>query len=148
MVAGVMDDGRGAAAVDVSRAKLRASTEFAGGLPSPDTYRKEYSNNPRHYTIARYYSLPIICVASHDFHFSPLRRDTCLPLIHAFTTDGSHHSSPREHSHMFKAQTFRRSFSLFRRIPTSKLLRSAAHDGHETVQVQRVRIKKRLDARL
>ncbi|KAF2679322.1 hypothetical protein K458DRAFT_347000 [Lentithecium fluviatile CBS 122367] len=48
---------------------------------------------------------------------------------------------------MFKAQTLRRSFSLFRRVPSSTIIRSAARDGHENVQIQRVRFKRRFFTR-
>ncbi|KAJ4287212.1 hypothetical protein N0V90_012610 [Kalmusia sp. IMI 367209] len=44
---------------------------------------------------------------------------------------------------MFKPQVLRRSFSLFRRIPSSSIFKSAARDGHDTIRVQRVRISKR-----
>ncbi|KAK3208537.1 hypothetical protein GRF29_77g1000491 [Pseudopithomyces chartarum] len=45
---------------------------------------------------------------------------------------------------MFKPHVLRRSFSLFRRAPTSAAVRSAAHDGHPAIRVQRVRIRQRL----
>ncbi|KAG9199664.1 hypothetical protein G6514_008219 [Epicoccum nigrum] len=43
---------------------------------------------------------------------------------------------------MFKAQVLRRSFSLWNRVPTSRIVRSAARDGHESVTIHRVRIQK------
>ncbi|ORY15023.1 hypothetical protein BCR34DRAFT_196978 [Clohesyomyces aquaticus] len=43
---------------------------------------------------------------------------------------------------MFKPQILRRSFSVFNRIPKAQIVRSAAHNGHETVHIQRVRFKK------
>ncbi|KAF2869524.1 hypothetical protein BDV95DRAFT_577595 [Massariosphaeria phaeospora] len=43
---------------------------------------------------------------------------------------------------MFKAQVLRRNFSLFNRVPTSRIIQAAARDGHETFHIQRVRIKK------
>ncbi|PVI08098.1 hypothetical protein DM02DRAFT_579222 [Periconia macrospinosa] len=44
---------------------------------------------------------------------------------------------------MFRAQILRRSFSLFRRGPsTSSIVRSAARDGHDTIRIQRVAFKK------
>ncbi|CAI6282603.1 unnamed protein product [Periconia digitata] len=43
---------------------------------------------------------------------------------------------------MFKAQILRRSFSLFRRGPsTSSVALKSARDGHETIRIQRVRFK-------
>ncbi|KAH8732816.1 hypothetical protein GQ44DRAFT_765897 [Phaeosphaeriaceae sp. PMI808] len=42
---------------------------------------------------------------------------------------------------MFKAQLLRRNFSLFRRVPTSRIVRAAASDGHELVTIQRVRFR-------
>jgi hypothetical protein len=46
---------------------------------------------------------------------------------------------------MFKAQIIRRSFSLFnRRGLDSRIIRSAARDGHENIQIQRVRFRKPL----
>ncbi|KAJ4345730.1 uncharacterized protein N0V89_011865 [Didymosphaeria variabile] len=44
---------------------------------------------------------------------------------------------------MFKPQVFRRSFSLFRRAPTSAVVKSAAHNGNDAIRIQRVRIQKR-----
>ncbi|KAF2261827.1 hypothetical protein CC78DRAFT_619021 [Lojkania enalia] len=43
---------------------------------------------------------------------------------------------------MFKAQILRRSFSLFNRIPSQHLIRSAARDGHQNIQIQRVRFRR------
>ncbi|KZM25580.1 uncharacterized protein EKO05_0001936 [Ascochyta rabiei] len=43
---------------------------------------------------------------------------------------------------MFKAQVLRRSFSLFNRVPTSRIVQSAARHGHETITIHRVRIQK------
>jgi hypothetical protein len=43
---------------------------------------------------------------------------------------------------MFKAQVLRRDFSLFNRVPYSRIVRSAARDGHESVTIQRVRIRR------
>ncbi|KAF2204459.1 hypothetical protein GQ43DRAFT_364525 [Delitschia confertaspora ATCC 74209] len=40
---------------------------------------------------------------------------------------------------MFKAQIIRRNFSLFRRPVSSTLTHTAAHHGHETIKIQRVR---------
>ncbi|OAL55762.1 hypothetical protein IQ07DRAFT_529585 [Pyrenochaeta sp. DS3sAY3a] len=45
---------------------------------------------------------------------------------------------------MLKAQLLRRNFSLFTRVPYSRIVRSAARDGHETVHIHRVRIRKPL----
>ena len=45
---------------------------------------------------------------------------------------------------MFKPHVFRRSFSLFRRAPTSAAVQSAAYNGHPAIRVQRVRIRQRL----
>jgi hypothetical protein len=45
-------------------------------------------------------------------------------------------------SHMFKAQVLRRNFSLYNRVPYSRIVRSAARDGHESVTIQRVRISR------
>ncbi|KAJ4344177.1 hypothetical protein N0V95_006292 [Ascochyta clinopodiicola] len=43
---------------------------------------------------------------------------------------------------MFKAQVLRRSFSLFNRVPTSRIVQSAARDGYETITIHRVRIQR------
>ncbi|KAJ4372220.1 hypothetical protein N0V83_003994 [Neocucurbitaria cava] len=43
---------------------------------------------------------------------------------------------------MFKPQVLRRNFSLFNRVPYSRIVRSAARDGHETFTIQRVHIRK------
>ncbi|KAF2132916.1 hypothetical protein P153DRAFT_354360 [Dothidotthia symphoricarpi CBS 119687] len=43
---------------------------------------------------------------------------------------------------MFKAQVLRRNFSLFNRVSSSRIAQSAARNGHETVTVQRFRIRK------
>ncbi|KAF9699330.1 hypothetical protein EKO04_002582 [Ascochyta lentis] len=43
---------------------------------------------------------------------------------------------------MFKAQVLRRSFSVFNRVPTSRIVQSAARHGHETITIHRVRIRK------
>lgn len=43
---------------------------------------------------------------------------------------------------MFKAQVLRRSFSVFSRVPTSRIVQSAARDGHERIVIQRIRIRK------
>ncbi|KAH7087070.1 hypothetical protein FB567DRAFT_496750 [Paraphoma chrysanthemicola] len=43
---------------------------------------------------------------------------------------------------MFKAQVLRRNFSLFNRVPYSRIVRSAARDGHDSVTIQRVRISR------
>jgi hypothetical protein len=43
---------------------------------------------------------------------------------------------------MFKAQMLRRSFSVFNRVPTSRIVQSAARDGHESITIHRVRIRK------
>lgn len=43
---------------------------------------------------------------------------------------------------MFKAQVLRRSFSVFNRVPTSRIVQSAARHGHESVTIHRVRIRK------
>lgn len=43
---------------------------------------------------------------------------------------------------MFKAQVLRRSFSLWNRVPTSRIVQSAARDGHETLTIHRVRIQR------
>jgi hypothetical protein len=43
---------------------------------------------------------------------------------------------------MFKAQVLRRSFSVFNRVPTARIVRSAARDGHERIVIQRVRIQR------
>ncbi|KAH6638359.1 hypothetical protein C7974DRAFT_391416 [Boeremia exigua] len=43
---------------------------------------------------------------------------------------------------MFKAQVLRRSFSVFNRVPTSRIVQSAARDGHESITIHRVRIQK------
>ncbi|KAF2013552.1 hypothetical protein BU24DRAFT_240180 [Aaosphaeria arxii CBS 175.79] len=49
---------------------------------------------------------------------------------------------------MFKAQVFRRGFSIWRRrVPESQIIRSAIRDGHETIQIQRVRINTPLISR-
>ncbi|KAL5409784.1 hypothetical protein PMIN03_005770 [Paraphaeosphaeria minitans] len=45
---------------------------------------------------------------------------------------------------MFKPQVFRRSFSLFRRAPTSAIVKSASQDGNDAIRIQRVRIQKRV----
>ncbi|KAF2650216.1 hypothetical protein K491DRAFT_707704 [Lophiostoma macrostomum CBS 122681] len=42
---------------------------------------------------------------------------------------------------MFRAQVLRRGFSLWTRVPTSQLVRSAQRDGLETIHIQRVRVK-------
>ncbi|KAH7399304.1 hypothetical protein BKA66DRAFT_545469 [Pyrenochaeta sp. MPI-SDFR-AT-0127] len=43
---------------------------------------------------------------------------------------------------MFKAQVLRRNLSLFNRVPYSRIARSAARDGHETIVIQRVHIRR------
>ncbi|KAJ8115474.1 hypothetical protein OPT61_g2885 [Boeremia exigua] len=43
---------------------------------------------------------------------------------------------------MFKALVLRRSFSAFNRVPTSRIVQSAARDGHESIIIHRVRIRK------
>jgi hypothetical protein len=43
---------------------------------------------------------------------------------------------------MFKAQVLRRSFSVFNRVPTSRIVQSAARDGHESITIHRVRIRR------
>lgn len=43
---------------------------------------------------------------------------------------------------MFKPQVLRRSFSVFNRVPASRIVRSAARDGHESITIHRVRIRK------
>ncbi|KAJ4988064.1 hypothetical protein SVAN01_06476 [Stagonosporopsis vannaccii] len=43
---------------------------------------------------------------------------------------------------MFKAQVLRRSFSVFNRVPTSRIVQSAARDGHESITIHRVRIQR------
>jgi hypothetical protein len=43
---------------------------------------------------------------------------------------------------MFKPQVLRRSFSVFNRVPTSRIVQSAARDGHESITIHRVRIRK------
>lgn len=43
---------------------------------------------------------------------------------------------------MFKAQVLRRSFSVFNRVPTSRIVQSAARDGHQSITIHRVRIRK------
>ncbi|KAF1932042.1 uncharacterized protein M421DRAFT_55160 [Didymella exigua CBS 183.55] len=43
---------------------------------------------------------------------------------------------------MFKAQVLRRGFSVFNRVPTSRIVQSAARHGHETITIHRVRIRK------
>ncbi|KAF1941612.1 hypothetical protein EJ02DRAFT_404155 [Clathrospora elynae] len=48
---------------------------------------------------------------------------------------------------MFKAQVLRRNFSLFNRLPHARLVRSAARDGHESITIHRVRIRRRLFSR-
>ncbi|KAF2442161.1 hypothetical protein P171DRAFT_417105 [Karstenula rhodostoma CBS 690.94] len=45
---------------------------------------------------------------------------------------------------MFKPQVFRRSFSLFRRTPTSTVVKSVSQHGNEAIRIQRVRIQKRV----
>ncbi|KAF1975223.1 hypothetical protein BU23DRAFT_552630 [Bimuria novae-zelandiae CBS 107.79] len=44
---------------------------------------------------------------------------------------------------MFRHQVLWRSFSLFRRTPTSAIVKSAAKDGHNATRIQRVRITQR-----
>ncbi|KAF1359535.1 hypothetical protein EJ07DRAFT_120155 [Lizonia empirigonia] len=48
---------------------------------------------------------------------------------------------------MFRAQVLRRSFSVFNRVPTSRIVRSAARAGHESITIHRVRIRKPLLSR-
>ncbi|PSN69597.1 hypothetical protein BS50DRAFT_291557 [Corynespora cassiicola Philippines] len=48
---------------------------------------------------------------------------------------------------MLKAQVFRRSFSLFNRVPASRVIRAASRNGHQTIQIQRVHIRKPLISR-
>ncbi|KAF2118124.1 hypothetical protein BDV96DRAFT_569283 [Lophiotrema nucula] len=48
---------------------------------------------------------------------------------------------------MLKAQVLRRSFSLFNRVPKRQLIRSATRDGHDTIQIQRVRFRQPLFSR-
>lgn len=43
---------------------------------------------------------------------------------------------------MFKAQVLRRSFSLWNRVPTSRIVQSAARDGHDSITIHRVRIQR------
>ncbi|KAI8940313.1 hypothetical protein NX059_004009 [Plenodomus lindquistii] len=43
---------------------------------------------------------------------------------------------------MFRAQVLRRNFSLFNRVPHSRIVRSAARDGHESIIIHRFRIQK------
>ncbi|KAF1839972.1 uncharacterized protein K460DRAFT_371935 [Cucurbitaria berberidis CBS 394.84] len=43
---------------------------------------------------------------------------------------------------MFKTQVLRRNFSLFNRVPHSRIVRSAARDGHESVIIHRVHLRK------
>lgn len=43
---------------------------------------------------------------------------------------------------MFKAQVLRRTFSVFNRVPASRIVQSAARHGHESVTIHRVRIQK------
>ncbi|KAF2627768.1 hypothetical protein BU25DRAFT_410424 [Macroventuria anomochaeta] len=43
---------------------------------------------------------------------------------------------------MFKAQVLRRSFSVFNRVPSSRIVQSAARDGHESITIHRVRIRR------
>ncbi|KAF2730050.1 hypothetical protein EJ04DRAFT_515500 [Polyplosphaeria fusca] len=48
---------------------------------------------------------------------------------------------------MFKAQVLRRSFSLFNRGPSARIIRKAVRDGHDTIHIQRVRLRKPLLSR-
>jgi hypothetical protein len=43
---------------------------------------------------------------------------------------------------MFKAQVLRRSFSLWNRVPTSRIVQSAAREGHDSITIHRVRIQR------
>ena len=43
---------------------------------------------------------------------------------------------------MFKAQVLRRNFSLWNRVPTSRIVQLAARDGHDSVTIHRVRIQR------
>lgn len=43
---------------------------------------------------------------------------------------------------MFKPHVLRRSFSVFNRVPTSRIVQLAARDGHESITIHRVRIRK------
>lgn len=48
---------------------------------------------------------------------------------------------------MFKPQIVRRGFSLWARVPRTRIVNTAAHAGHETIHIQRVRIKRPLISR-
>ena len=96
--------------------------------PRPRNFMVLYSDNPPNHTDYRFQqtSLTILLLRRlHVFH-NPIR----IVITRA--------SLPA--SAMFKAQVLRRNFSLFNRVPYSRIVRSAARDGHESVIIQRVRI--------
>lgn len=86
---------------------------------------------------------------------SELERAVHLLVLRLYSSSNSAHScrltSPTTYRRpalspapgfMLKAQVLRRNFSLFNRVPYSRIVRSAARDGHESVIIQRVRIQR------
>lgn len=118
--------------------KLQQKTEYAAPSPSPTTCPSPTpqlcAGHPPDFCIHSVATPdPASCAGQppQDLHSclrtaSPVRHNTCCAVCTA---------------HMFKAQVLRRNFSLFNRIPHARIARSAAHDGHSSVIIQRVRFR-------